>query len=135
NANIGVLGDYGVNAGLLLTLQAAINNYVDLAPRPVTSQKQKQAERIHMKGLFADADRILKERMDNLLFNFLVNGNTLFYGEYFASREMIKPGSFTTVLKILVLNGANNEPLRNVKCYRDDSGVVKKSSKKGLVTY
>lgn len=135
NANLGMLGDYGVTGGLLLAFQTAIANYVALVPKPVMSQNLKKAERVQMNRLFAEADKILKERMDKLAANFLGNNHALFYAEYFAAREITKPGSYSTVLKIFVVNGANNMPLRNVKCYRDESEVVKRSSKKGFVTY
>ena len=69
--------------------------------------------------------RYLKKQMDKLAMNFLSNGNALFYYKYLAARNIVDPGSFKTVLKLLVFNAANNEPLRNVKCYRDSSAVIR----------
>lgn len=133
NTNLAVLGDYGVTAPLLLLLQNTINDYADKAPKPVLNRSQRKALRAQMYALFDDGDVILKEQMDKLAVNYLSNGNALFYGEYHAAREIMDPGSFKTVLKILVLNGT--EPLTNVKCYRDSSEVVKRSSRKGFITY
>lgn len=135
NANLGALGDFGVTSTLLSTFQAAINDFNLKAPKPIQSRSEKKAVREQMDGLFVTADMILKEQMDKLSINFLSNGNVLFYGYYHAAREINGPGSFGTVLKIFVLNGATNEPLRGVKSYRDTSVIAKKSSNKGFVTY
>jgi hypothetical protein len=54
---------------------------------------------------------------------------------FFSHRKLCSPGSFTTVLKILVLNAANQQPLRSAKSYRDASPLFKRSTIKGFVTY
>ena len=59
----------------------------------------------------------------------------MFWSGYFQARYIIDPGTYSTVLKILVLNKANNEPILSAKCYRDDSPDFKKSSTLGFVTF
>jgi hypothetical protein len=135
NTHLVALADYGVTGLLLMAFQAAIDDYVDKAPKPILNRSQKKALRAQMYLMFGDADVILKEQLDKIAINFLRNGNALFYGKYHASREIMDPGSYSTVLKLFVLNSATNEPLHNVKCFRDDSPLFKKSSKKGFVTY
>ena len=135
NTHLAALPDYGVTALLLTAFQAAIDDYNDKSPRPMLNRSQKKALRAQMYLMFDDADAILKEQMDRLSVNFLSNGNALFYGQYHASRTIIDPGSYSTVLKLFVMNSATMEPLRNVKCYRDSSPVFKKSSRKGFVTF
>jgi hypothetical protein len=61
--------------------------------------------------------------------------NAEWWDGYRAAREIIKPGTFTTVLKIHVFNQANNQPMKNVKCFRDTSDTFKKCSKLGFITY
>ena len=135
HANLGVLGDYGVTGVLLGAFEAGINNYTALSPKPRGSMREKQTAREQVVLFFEKADVLLKERMDKLALNFNINGNRSFYLEYRAARIIIEPGSFKTVLKLLVLNSVTNEPLRNVKCYRDASVAFKKSSDKGMVTF
>lgn len=135
NANLAFLGDYGVTVSLLATFQTAITDYLNKSPKPRLSMSEKKAKRAQMNTMFDDADKLLKEQMDKTALNFEHNGNKEFYGTYVAARIIIDPGTYNTVLKILVLNGATNEPLRNVKCYRDTSSTSKLSSEKGFVTY
>ncbi len=135
NDNLASLGDYGVTAPLLATFQTAIDDYGDKKPKPQASQANKKMVRAQVAALFKDADKTLKKQMDKLAVNFLSNGNEEFEGQYRASRVLINAGSFATVLKILVLNSANNEPLRSAKVYRDASGTFKRTTKKGFVTY
>ena len=135
NENVAALVDYGITPALLSVFETAINDYVNLSPKPRGSRSEKKSVRQQMYAQFANADILLKMQMDKLAVNFLNNGNKPFYLEYKAARVIIDPGSFKTVLKLQVLNTATNEPLRNVKCYRDVSAVFKLSSDKGVVTF
>ncbi len=135
SANLGVLGDYGVTAALLGTFQTAITDYSNKAPKPRLSRSERKAIRAQMNTMFKDADKLLKEQMDKTALVFMHNGNAEFYGAYAATRVIVDPGSFGTVLKLLVLNGVTNQPIRGAKSYRDESAVAKVSTDKGFVTY
>jgi hypothetical protein len=124
-----------VSPALLTTYMTAINDYDSKKPKPRQSIAHKRAVGEQARQLERDADKMLLERMDRLVVNFILNANALFEREYRAARVIINPGSFSTVLKILVLNAANQLPLKNVKSYRDTSAVFKKSSDKGFITY
>jgi hypothetical protein len=129
------LNDYGVSAALLTTFQNAIADYAGKAPKPRQTRAQKRAVLLQVKQMHASADTILHEQLDKLVVNFMLNGHADFELQYRAATTLISPGSFSTVLKILVLNSANQEPLRNAKSYRDASPAIKRSTIKGFVTY
>jgi hypothetical protein len=79
-------------------------------------------------------DTELELRLDTMA-NTLRFSNPEWWTQYRAAREIIDPGTFTTVFKILILNEANDLPLMNVKAYRDGALTFKKSSKLGFITY
>ena len=135
NGLIASLADYGVTAPLLATFQTAISDYASKAPKPKQSKNNKKMMREQLNELFKDADGLLETQMDKLAVIFLSNGNAEFEGQYRAARVIVDPGTYSTVLKILVMNSMNNEPLKNVKSYRDNTATFKKSSDHGYITY
>jgi hypothetical protein len=79
-------------------------------------------------------DELLEGQLD-VMVNTVEETQAAFWSGYFQARQIIDPGTFSTVLKILVVNEANNDPILSAKCYRDDSPDFKKSSKLGFVTF
>lgn len=61
--------------------------------------------------------------------------NNEWWLHYRAAREIVDPGTFSTVLKIQVLNEVSGFPLYGVKCYHGAASEFKKSSKKGFITF
>lgn len=133
--NLGNLADYGVTAAVLGTFQTTIEDYANKAPKPRGAVNIKKGVRNQMNTLFRDATKIADERMDKIAVQFLHNGNAEFHGAYESARIIIDPGTFKTVVQLKVLNMANDEPLLNVKSYRDTSTLAKRSSTKGVITY
>ncbi len=88
------------------------------------------------------ADMVLNQIMDielelklDTMANTLRFSNPEWWSQYRAAREIIDPGTFSTVLKIEVLNQVSGMPLYGVKCYHGAASTFKKSSKKGFLTY
>jgi hypothetical protein len=135
NSLVLLLADYGVTPLLLTAYMAAITDYDDKKPKPLQSRAEKKGIRAQGDLLMKDADKVLKKQMDKLVVNFKTNGNALFESQYQAVRVIIDAGSFSTVLKILVVNAVNGLPLRNAKVYRDSAPLFKKTTIKGFVTF
>jgi hypothetical protein len=127
--------DFGVTTVLLGAFQDAMDDYAAKKPKPKQSIQYKKAVRTQDDLLRKSADKTLKKQMDKLVVNFKTNGNALFESQYRAARVIINAGSFSTVLKILVVNAVNGLPLRNAKVYRDVSPAFKRTTIKGLSTY
>ena len=135
NTHIVALADYGLTAPMLLIYQTAITDYLSKAPKPRLSVAEKKAIRAGMKTMFSDGDKLLNEQMDKTAKGFLISNNKLFLDKYSAARIQVEPGTYSTVLKLLVVNSATNMPLRGAKVYRDSTPVAKLSSNKGVVTF
>ncbi len=135
DANIAGATPYGIIASDVTDLQAAIDLYrarTGDSRQAIVSKSQaiKQAH-IMIRELI---DELLVGQLD-VMANTLEETDTMFWSGYFQAREIIDPGTFTTVLKILVLNKFNDLPLLNVKAYRDGALTFKKSSKLGYITF
>ncbi len=135
NSHLADLADYGITAAVLTSFNGGINDYSGKAPKPREAVNLKKGVRNTLNTLFNDASKIAKEQLDKIAVEYLHNGNKEFYNSYESARIIIDPGTFKTVAQLQVLNTANNEPLINVKCYRDTSVSAKKSSTKGFITY
>ncbi len=134
SANMPALADYGVTPAVLTTLQ---NSYLDFGgkePQPKVTIDMKKAKRIQVKGMFTDTDGILVKKMDKLIVNF-EESDPGFLGAYKALRKPVKPAVTNTVLKLQILNAANDKPIKDARVYHDGTTKAKKSSVKGFVTY
>jgi len=65
-ADTPALADYGIDAARLDTLSAAIADYEAQIARPRAAIHERKAATAEIKASFADADRILRQRLDPL---------------------------------------------------------------------
>ncbi len=135
DANTAGATPFGLVASDVTDLQAAVNLYrtkTGETRQAIVSKSQanKQAHNMIRELI----DELLVGQMDKMV-NTIEETENMFWSGYFQAREIIDPAAFTTVLKILVLNKANNAPLRSAKVYRDASGTFKRTTKLGFVTY
>ena len=134
NVNPAALLDYGITGAILSTLHNLIEDYTDKEPLPKVGIDNKKGKRIELKDMFADADKLLKRKLDKLMLSFVEN-HLDFYEAYEALRKPVKPAVSSTVVKVQVLNVANDKPIRYARVYHDLIEIPKKTSKKGFVTF
>ena len=134
NTNIVALADYGITPAILTAFTNAIANFDSNEPKPKLTIEIKKAKHIEEKQLFTDADAILEEKIDKLIINF-EGTNDNFVATYFAARKTVKPAVATTVLKLRIVNIANDMPIKNARAYHNGNPGPKRSSTKGIITY
>ena len=134
NVNPAALLDYGITSSILSTLLNLIQEYTGKEPQPKVRIDNKKGMRIAMKGMFVDADRLLKRKLDKLMLSF-AESNEEFYEAYKALRIPLKPAVSHTVVRVQVLNVANDKPIRYARVYHDLIETPKRTSVKGFVTY
>ena len=84
------LTDYGVTAGMLTALRAAIDAYRAIIQRPRQVITTTSAATAQLDGAFTRATQVLTERIDKLMELFRLSHPT-FYNEYQAARNTIGP--------------------------------------------
>lgn len=108
--NIANLKDYGITAGILTTLQTTTDDFQAKVPTPRNSVAQKKTIRENLRKLFADGDKLLKDRLDKTATGFKKD-NPDFLSTYKANRVIVDPGTSTTTLKGTVKNAVNKKPV------------------------
>ncbi len=135
SANIAGATPYGIVASDVTDLQAAIDLYRtrngDSRQAVISRSQANNQAHIMIREVITE---LLEGQLD-VMVNTVEETQAMFWSGYFQARKIIDPGAFSTVLKLLVLNKANNEPIKNVKCYKDAGAAFKKSSNLGFVTY
>ncbi len=135
SANIAGATPYGIVASDVTDLQAAIDLYRtrngDTRQAIISRSQANNQAHIMIREVITE---LLEGQLD-VMVNTVAETQAMFWRGYFQARLIIDPGVFSTVLKLLVLNKANNEPILGAKCYKDGSATFKKSSNLGFVTY
>ncbi len=108
--NIANLKDYGITAEILTTLQTTTTDFQSKVPTPRNSVAQKKTIRENLRKLFADGDKLLKERLDKTAIGFKKD-NPDFLSTYKANRVIVDPGTSTTTLKGTVKNAVDKKPV------------------------
>lgn len=129
-ANLVNLEDYGINTSVLTSFQAAIDDYQAKVPTPRNSTAQKKVLRENLKKLFADGDKLLKERLDKTAMGFKA-ANPGFLSTYKANRIIVDPGKKVTALKGQVLNTVTKEPIPLAGIVIEETGVKTVTDKTG----
>ncbi|HEX8369639.1 MAG TPA: carboxypeptidase regulatory-like domain-containing protein [Pyrinomonadaceae bacterium] len=109
-ANLAALADYGVTAVKLTALQTAIDDFAEAAPKPRAAINTRSALKLSLKQLFAEADRILAERMDTLI-GLFAETNPDFIAVYQSARLIVDAPTTATQLKGTVTNQSDNTPV------------------------
>lgn len=135
DANLAGATPYGIVASDVTDLQAAIDLFRarngDTRQAIISRSQANEQARTMIREVI---DELLEGQLD-VMVNTVEETQAAFWSGYFQARQIIDSGTFSTVLKILVVNEANNEPILSAKCYRDNSPDFKKSSKLGFVTF
>ena len=134
-ANAANILPFGASATVITDTAALVTLYLNGIDDPrgaaiSRANANRQALLILNETILTELDLKLDTMANTLRFT-----NTEWWNAYRDAREILDPGTFSTILKIEVLNKANNDPLINVKCYRDNAVTFKKSSKLGIVTF
>lgn len=91
NAVVGDLADYGVDVAKLTALQDMINAWSSQSQAPRVAISERVAATLSLPELFAEADDIIKKRMDKLMEQFYQTEKT-FYDTYKAARKIVNAG-------------------------------------------
>jgi hypothetical protein len=109
-ANLAALADYGINAAKLTELQTAIDAYAEAASKPRAAINTRAAKTATLPQLFAEADKILTQRMDPLIPQF-AETNPDFVVTYQSARKILDAPTTATQLKGTVTNKTDNTPV------------------------
>lgn len=99
--NLLALADFGITAGSLTALQAAITAYSVKVPAPGTAQLTKSTATFNLRKLFKETDVILKMQVDRFVLTFK-SSNPDFYTAYQKARVIKDLGATHTKFRVLV---------------------------------
>lgn len=85
------LADYGVDAARLTALQVAIDGFREAVPQPRAARASGKTRTKQLDDAFADLDRLLEKRLDNLAGQFR-KGAATFYTDYTNARIIVDLG-------------------------------------------
>ena len=124
-----VLGGYGVDAGLLVSLRKAIDNFAVSIPKPNRSIVTRQMATNALVALFLATDTLLYEQMDPAVGAVKLSQPT-FYENYFISRKLEKPSSHPLAIRCQVVDVAGN-PIPGTKAFFTKTKSTFKTKQKG----
>jgi len=128
------LDDYGVNPTLLTALQTAIDDYTSAIPRTRNAIGKRKTRREILNQLFKEMDKILNERMDNLMGKFRTS-NPEFYETYFNLREVTDASTTTTQLKGIITDKSDDKPIKGVTIAIVTTGETAVTDSKGEYSF
>ncbi len=101
--NEAVLGDYGVDAAVLLSLRKAIDNFAVSIPKPKRSIVTRRLATISLRDIFTTTDELLTEQMDFAVAAVKLS-QPLFWEDYFISRKINRPPSHPLAIRCQVVD-------------------------------
>lgn len=126
NEVIGSLGDYGLTAAELGTLEGLITAWGTQSQAPRMAISERKAATQTLPSLFKASDVILKTRMDKLMENFRANERT-FYDTYHVARRIVDMGhgpKKSAKLAGVVLNSMTETPIAGATVQIGDQMVM-----------
>ena len=105
--NLAALGDYGISATTVSTLQNTIDNYQSKVPDPRNAAALKVTIRANLKNSIKEADTVLKLQIDKTIVT-LKASNPDFVSTYKTNRVILDPSKTSTTLKGVVTSSADN---------------------------
>ncbi|MCW3102533.1 MAG: hypothetical protein JWO09_973 [Bacteroidetes bacterium] len=99
-----VLGNYGVNSTVLTSLQSAITDFEAIMSRPRTAINSVKASTLQISELFANADIVLKRRIDKLMLQFSIS-SPAFYNTFTNARQIVDSGKGSKTLEAFLNAG------------------------------
>lgn len=109
--NSGAIKNYGITAEKLDELNTAIENYTAKTPNPRAAVSNRKTQNANLIELFRQADALLKNQIDPLMRNFRAT-NSDFYNTYQSAREIIDPSTTVTQLKGMIVDAADDKPVK-----------------------
>ncbi len=98
-----VLGDYGVDAAVLLSLRKAIDNFAVSIPKPKRSIVTRRLATNALTALFFETDTLLYDEMDFAVAAVKLSA-PVFWEDYFISRKLEKPSSHPLAIRFQVVD-------------------------------
>lgn len=131
NTNATALVPYGITAGMLSGLQAAISDYSAIVPKPRVAKSVRSSTRKTIDQLVKDIDTLLADQLDKLLVT-LKATKPEFYHAFKAARVIIDPSTTTTQLKGIIVDQDSKLPVAGVHVEVNGEVITRvKSNKAG----
>jgi hypothetical protein len=137
-ANVEAAAQYGLHSRPLTYLLNTIDAFNTIIPKPRLTETDKKMATLRLVELFAEADVILEKT--DMLVDIVKISQPLFHGSYKSARMIIDRVGRGYVLKVTVLDAADNQPLKGVTCKiileagttnNKEKAIVKKTALKG----
>lgn len=112
NGVIASLATYGVSPAMLTNLQTAITDFASIMATPRTARSSIKAATTALTALFAEADLIVKRKIDKLMVQFKAT-NESFYNTYLNARQIIDLGKGSKTIEV-VLNALEVKTVQRV---------------------
>lgn len=132
--NLAALGDYGITAATLTSLQNAINGYTETIPKPRTALSNRKTLNSNLRQFFKEAEAILENRMDKLVVAFK-SANPDFVKTYFSVRQIIDPHTTTTQLKGIVTDKTDETPIKDATVTVVELSKTQKTNSSGEYSF
>lgn len=130
-ANLNLLGTYGITATTLDELTEAINEYSTLLPKTKTTISEKLNFKDNISKLIDETDALIKNRLDKLIVVF-TKSHPDFVNTYKKVRHIDAPNKTVTQIKGKVTNKADGKAIDNaVITLSGTTNATTQSDKKG----
>ena len=124
-----VLGDYGIDATVLVSLRKAIDNFAVSIPKPNRSIVTRRMATNALVALFLATDTLLYDQMDPAVGAVKLSQPT-FYENYIISRKLEKPSSHPLAIRCLIVDVEGN-PIPNAAAFFAKTKSTFKTKQKG----
>lgn len=108
--NQAALAEYGLTAEVLNAFSQAIESYQTVTSSPRNAMVERKATTTELAALFAEADFILKYKIDKLC-RPLGKTNAAYYQKYKDNRRIVNSATQATALRIVVMAEKTGEPI------------------------
>jgi Carboxypeptidase regulatory-like domain len=133
NENQANLTAYGISKEVADAYKQAMDNYKAAVPAPRNAVAMRKAYRDKLKGLFKEADNILKNKIDKLILP-LKNDNPEYWNAYKANRRIVSSATNSTAIRILLKDEKTGEPIADANVQIEAIKFQAQSGKTGEVT-
>jgi hypothetical protein len=128
------VGEYGITEEMLVDLQKAIDDYYEMIPKTRAGIVTKKGSTSMIKEAFAEADDILKGKLDKLM-GILKYSDSSFFNKYMSVRMIIDlgkgRGKEKTVVSGMVKDFESGLPLGNATVEVTGTELVQKTGSNG----
>jgi hypothetical protein len=130
NENQSVLADYGLGKEAIEAYKQVLENYRAAVPAPRNAVAMRRAYREKLRGLFKEADSILKNKIGNLALP-LKKSHPEYWDALKANRRIVGSAVSSTGLRIVVKAEATGQPIEGANIQVDQLKLEAHTDKNG----